>query len=97
MQHVMIPHNVATNQAEGQTEGIMSPHRIGQGQQMSILMDFIASFLNLLKWDREFIIARIECQENSLNSKFYNDLGVSPNSIVTLIQTKLFPLRKVNF
>ena len=66
---------------------------------MSILMDFIASFLNLLKWDREFIIARIECQENenSLNSKFYNDLGVSPNSIVTLIQTKLFPLRKVNF
>ena len=29
--------------------------------------------------------------------KVYNDLGVSPNSIVTLIQTKLFPLRKVNF
>ena len=67
-------------------------------QQMSILMDFIASFLNLLKWTREFIIcSRMECQERNLNSKFYNDLGVSPNSIVTLIQTKLFPLRKVNF
>ena len=41
------------------TQGIMSPHLTGQSQQMSILMDFIASFLNLLKWDMEFIIARI--------------------------------------
>ena len=29
--------------------------------------------------------------------QFYTDLGVSPDSIVTLIQTKLFPLKKFNF
>ena len=75
----------------------MSPQALAR-EQMSILMDFIDSFLNLLRLDREFIIcSRMECQERNLNSKFYNDLGVSPNSIVTLIQTKLFPLRKVNF
>ena len=32
-----------------------------------------------------------------VKAKFYNDLEVSPNSIVTLIQTKLFPLRKIHF
>ena len=94
MQHVMIPHNVATNQAEGQTGCIMSPHRIGWSQQMSILIDFIASFLNLLKWDREFIIARIECQEKNLKFQILQCFRSFPQLNCHANSNKIIPVEK---